>query len=192
MIGGILIGIGITALAFIIVWLLKQGNTPSVFTYILIVVMLIVLCFEGILMISSIKARDKVGNVTETVRDAMMTYLPTENQDYAITAEQATAIKFGLRLVVPTVVDKIDFDNMTGKSVGEFTDTVCLSVEQTLAKQVRKMVWLLVITSIALTVLLYFTIPDGARKKGTSSRGNARNTRGRSANTRRAPRRVHR
>lgn len=192
MIGGILIGLGITILAFLVVWLLKQGNTPSVFTYILIVVMLVVLCIEGVFMMSSIKAQDKVGNVTETVRDALATYLPSEGQDYVITAEQATAVKFGLKLVVPSVVDKIDFDSMAGKSVGEFTDTLCMSVEQTLAHQVRKSVWILVITAIVLTIILFFTIPNGGGKKGAAVRGNTRNTRVHAPSSRRAPRRVHR
>ena len=192
MIGGILIGVGVTALAFILVWLLKSGNTPSIFTYILTAVMLVALCLEGVLMVSAVKARNKVGNITATVRDAVTTYLPTEGQDYVITDEQATAVKMGLRLVVPSVVNKIDFDGMGGTTVGEFTDALCISVEQTLSQQVRKTVWLLVITAIVLTVLLYFTFPAGGGRRGTSARGGARNTRGHGASSKRAPRRVHR
>lgn len=175
MIGGILIGIGITALSFVLVWLLKKGNTPSIFTYILIALMLVVLCIEGVLMNVAIKAKNKAGNVTETVKELVMTNLPTEAQDYVISSDQLSNVKLGLKLVFPSVANRIDFDNMAGMSVGSFTDQLCLSVDECLLRQVQKTVWILVITTIVLTVLLFFTIPDGSRGRKASVRGNARN-----------------
>ena len=47
MFGGILIGIGIAALSFAIVWVLKKGNKPSLFTYIAVLVAVVVLSIEG-------------------------------------------------------------------------------------------------------------------------------------------------
>lgn len=190
MIGGILIGIGITALAFILVWLLRKGNTPSVFTYVLLALMLVVLCIEGVMMNVAIKARNRAGNVTETVKELVMNNLPTEAQDYVISADQLSNVKLGLKLVFPSVANRINFDNMAGMSVGNFTDQLCLSVDECLSRQVQKTVWILVITAIVLTILLYFTIPESSRGRKASVRGGTRNTKA-PRRTHRAPRRIH-
>lgn len=60
MIGGILIGICVTALIFFLVWLLKNGSSPTPAVYLLLVVSLFVLCLEGIWMVKTIQANREV------------------------------------------------------------------------------------------------------------------------------------
>ena len=61
MIGGILIGIGIAAFIFLVVWILKKGNKPSIFTYLVIAVAAVVLSIEGTLMLKAIDAKQNIG-----------------------------------------------------------------------------------------------------------------------------------
>ena len=66
MIGGILIGVCVTALIFFLVWLLKNGSSPTPAVYLLLVVGLLVLCVEGIWMVKTIQANREI-NRTVTV-----------------------------------------------------------------------------------------------------------------------------
>lgn len=66
MIGGILVGICVTALIFFLVWLLKNGSSPTPAVYLLLVGGLLVLCVEGIWMVKTIQANREV-NSTVTV-----------------------------------------------------------------------------------------------------------------------------
>ncbi len=66
MIGGILVGIGVTALIFFVVWLLKNGGKPSPVVYVLLAVSLLILCVEGIWMVKTIQANRTINRI-ETV-----------------------------------------------------------------------------------------------------------------------------
>lgn len=66
MIGGILVGIGVTALIFFVVWLLKNGGKPNPVVYVLLAVSLLILCVEGIWMVRTIQANQTISRI-ETV-----------------------------------------------------------------------------------------------------------------------------
>lgn len=155
MFGGILIGIGITALTFIIVWVLKKGNKPSIFTYIAVFVAAVVLSVESILMLKAIHAKDNTDRTVGLVQQTIMSYLPEQGQNYVVTDEQASAINLALSIAVPSVADFFETEDLAGKSVLQITDTMRLSVEQAMARLVRKSVWMLVITSIVMLLLMF-------------------------------------
>lgn len=155
MFGGILIGIGITALAFVIVWVLKKGNKPSLFTYIAVIVAAVVLSVESILMLKAIGAKDNTDRTVNLVQQTIMSYLPEQGQNYVISSEQASAINLALSVAVPSVADFFETEDLAGKSILQITDTIRLSVEQAMARLVRKSVWMLIITSIVMLILMY-------------------------------------
>lgn len=173
MIGGILIGIGVSALAFLIVWLLRGGAKPSPATYIVLLVAVVVLSIEGVLMNKAFHAKNNLNQRVTLVQETIMTYLPQQGQDYTITAEQATAIRLGLSLVMPSMADYFGENNLAGKTIAEATDAIRESIVASLAKQVRKTIWVLVVSSIVFILLLYFayTIPIGGIQYGKKTKG---------------------
>ena len=189
MIGGILIGIGVTALSFLVVWLLRKGDNPSLLSLILLVAALVGLSIEGIMLNTAIKAKKNTDNTISLVQETLMNYLPSQGKDYVITTEQATAVKLALNVALPSIGNKIETDDIANKTVMEATDSLRLSVEQSTAKLVRKSVWLLVITAVVVTILMYFLFNIGD-SVGSSSRRTSRS--GRQMQSHRAPRRVHR
>lgn len=191
MIGGILIGIGVTALAFLFVLLLRNGNTPSPLSFLVLLVALAVLCIEGVVMNLAIKAKHNLGNTLGLVQETVTAYLPSQGQDYVISADQASAISLALCLI-PSVGNNIASSDLSGKTVAESIDTIKLNLEQSMAKQVRKTIWLLVISAILFTALMYLAYGIGGGSKA-SGRGSSRGgVHGRAPSTRRAPRRAHR
>lgn len=194
MVGGILIGIGVAALSFLVVWLLRKGDNPSLLSLILLVAALVALSIEGVMMSTAIKAKKSTDNTVSLVQETLMNYLPSQGKDYVITTEQATAVKLALNVAVPTIGNKIEADDIANKTVMEATDALRLSVEQSTAKLVRKSVWLLVITAVVITILMYVLFNIGESIGGASrkaSRG-GRNGRPAQLQSHRAPRRVHR
>ena len=173
MIGGILIGIGVSALAFLIVWLLRGGANPSPATYIVLLVTLVVLCIEGVLMKKAFQAKNNLNQRVTLIQETIMTYLPQQGQDYTITAEQATAIRLGLSLVMPSMTEYFETGNLAGKTVVEATDAIRESIVASLAKQARKTIWVLVVSAIVFILLLYFafTIPIGGMQYGKKTKG---------------------
>lgn len=114
MIGGILVGIGVTALIFFVVWLLKNGGKPNPVVYVLLAVSLLILCVEGIWMVRTIQANrtisrietvELVGNESpvdktmaessETVRQTVMVTV-TKARNRSIWAFVITAIVLGV------------------------------------------------------------------------------------------------
>lgn len=161
MFGGILIGIGIAALAFVIVWVLKKGNKPSLFTYIAAIAAVVVLSVESILMLKAIQAKDNTDRTVGLVQQTIMSYLPEQGQNYVITDEQASAINLALSIAVPSVADFFETEDLAGKSIMQITDTIRLSVDQAMSRLVRKSVWILVITSVVMTLLMYIVYNIG-------------------------------
>lgn len=161
MFGGILIGIGIAALAFVIVWVLKKGNKPSIFTYIAAIAAVVVLSVESILMLKAIQAKDNTDRTVGLVQQTIMSYLPEQGQNYVITEEQASAINLALSIAVPSVADFFETEDLAGKSIMQITDTIRLSVDQAMSRLVRKSVWILVITSVVMTLLMYIVYNIG-------------------------------
>lgn len=161
MFGGILIGIGIAALAFVIVWVLKKGNKPSIFTYITAIAAVVVLSVESILMLKAIQAKDNTDRTVGLVQQTIMSYLPEQGQNYVITDEQASAINLALSIAVPSVADFFETEDLAGKSIMQITDTIRLSVDQAMSRLVRKSVWILVITSVVMTLLMYIVYNIG-------------------------------
>ena len=161
MFGGILIGIGIAALAFVIVWVLKKGNKPSIFTYIAAIAAVVVLSVESILMLKAIQAKDNTDRTVGLVQQTIMSYLPEQGQNYVITDEQASAINLALSIAVPSVADFFETEDLAGKSIMQITDTIRLSVDQAMSRLVRKSVWILVITSVVMTLLMYIVYNIG-------------------------------
>ena len=161
MFGGILIGIGIAALAFVIVWVLKKGNKPSIITYIAAIAAVVVLSVESILMLKAIQAKDNTDRTVGLVQQTIMSYLPEQGQNYVITDEQASAINLALSIAVPSVADFFETEDLAGKSIMQITDTIRLSVDQAMSRLVRKSVWILVITSVVMTLLMYIVYNIG-------------------------------
>lgn len=161
MFGGILIGIGIAALAFVIVWVLKKGNKPSIFTYIAAIAAVVVLSVESILMLKAIQAKDNTDRTVGLVQQTIMSYLPEQGQNHVITDEQASAINLALSIAVPSVADFFETEDLAGKSIMQITDTIRLSVDQAVSRLVRKSVWILVITSVVMTLLMYIVYNIG-------------------------------
>lgn len=155
MIGGILIGIGIAAFIFLVVWILKKGNKPSIFTYLAIAVAAVVLSIEGTLMLKAIDAKQNIGRTMSLVQNTIMEYLPEQGQNYRITSGQASTIMIALSVALPSVSSAFDAEDLADKTVVEITDSIRLAVEQSTAQLVRKSIWLLVITSIVMAVLTY-------------------------------------
>lgn len=155
MIGGILIGIGITALMFLAIWVLRKGNKPSIFTYVVVLAAVVVLSLESILMLKAIDAKSNTDKTVALVQQTIMNYLPEQGQNYVITNEQATAICLGLNIAVPSIASYFEAEDMAGKSILQITDSLRLSVEQASARLVRKAVWVLVITALVMALLMY-------------------------------------
>lgn len=161
---GIIIGVGITILVFIVAWLLRRKSQPSVLTYIVTIVALIVLSIEGIYANSTIKAKRNINDTFTIVQTAMLTYLPSQAKDYTITLEQASALKLGLKLLLPDVSKSVSISDIANKTVAEASDAICLSIDNRMAKKVTNAIWILVISVIVLILLLYCTY--GINNKG--------------------------
>ena len=108
MIGGLLAGIGITALIFFVVWLLKNGNSPTPAVYVLLIVSLLVLCIEGIWMVKAIKAKRNIERTMVLVQETVMSNLPEQGLDYTVQPSQEAAVCLGLNVLVPSAVDLIE------------------------------------------------------------------------------------
>ena len=161
---GIIIGVGITILVFIVAWLLRKKSQPSVLTYIVAIVALIVLSIEGIHTNSTIRAKRNTNDTFAIVQTAMLTYLPSQAKDYTITLEQASALKLGLKLLLPDVSKSVSITDIANKTVAEASDAICLSIDNRMAKKVTNAIWILVISVIVLILLLYCTY--GINNKG--------------------------
>lgn len=161
---GIIIGAGITILVFIAAWLLRKKSQPSVLTYIVAIVSLIVLSIEGIHTNSAIRAKRNTNDTFAIVQTAMLTYLPSQAKDYTITLEQASALKLGLKLLLPDVSKSVSISDIANKTVAEASDAICLSIDNRMAKKVTNAIWILVISVIVLILLLYCTY--GINNKG--------------------------
>ena len=161
---GIIIGVGITILIFIAAWLLRKKSQPSVLTYVVAIVALIVLSIEGIHTNSAIKAKRNTNDTFAIVQTAMLTYLPSQAKEYTITLEQASALKLGLKLLLPDVSKSVSISDIANKTVAEASDAICLSIDNRMAKKVTNAIWILVISVIVLILLLYCTY--GINNKG--------------------------
>lgn len=154
---GIIIGVGITFLVFIMAWLLRKKSQPSVLTYIVAIVALIVLSIEGIHTNSAIRAKRNTNDTFAIVQTAMLTYLPSQAKDYTITLEQASALKLGLKLLLPDVSKSVSISDIANKTVAEASDAIYLSIDKRMGKKVTKAILVLVISAIVLMLLFYFT-----------------------------------
>lgn len=94
----------------------------------------------------------------------MLTYLPSQAKDYTITFEQASALKLGLKLLLPDVSKSVSISDIANKTVAEASDAICLSIDNRMAKKVTNAIWILVISVIVLILLLYCTY--GINNKG--------------------------
>lgn len=184
---GILLGIGITIIAFIVVWFLRKKSQPSVLTYIIAIVALIVLSIEGIHTNSVIRAKRNTNDTFAMVQTAMLTYLPSQAKDYTITFEQASALKLGLKILLPDASRSVSISDIANKTVAEASDAICLSIDERATAKVRKSIFLLSLSAIVLAVFMYFTFSEGSRSRSASSRS----TRG-NRNTHRSHRVSHR
>lgn len=171
---GIIIGVGITLLVFIVAWLLRKKSQPSVLTYVVAIVALIVLSIEGIHINSAIRAKRNTNDTFAIVQTAMLTYLPSQAKDYTITLEQASALKLGLKLLLPDVSKSVSISDIANKTVAEASDVICLTIDERATAKVRKSIFLLCLSAIALAVFLYFTFSDSSKSRSASMR----NTRG--------------
>ena len=184
---GIIIGVGITFLVFIMAWLLRKKSQPSVLTYIVAIVALIVLSIEGIHTNSAIRAKRNTNDTFAIVQTAMLTYLPSQAKDYTITLEQASALKLGLKFLLPDVSKSVSISDIANKTVAEASDAICLTIDERATAKVRKSIFLLSISVIVLAVIMCFTFSDGNRSRSASTR----NTKG-NRNTHRSHRVSHR
>lgn len=168
MFGGILIGIGVTALAFFVAWLLRGGSRPSPIVYLLMVVALVILCVESVLMVKANRAKNDLRQQMTLVQETIMAYLPQQSQDYTLTAEQASAVRLGLGLIIPSAVENLGTEDFEGKTVIDITNMLRLHLEKGVTKQVRKIMWILIISAIVLILLFYLTyaIPIGGMQYG--------------------------
>lgn len=168
---GIIIGVGITILLFIVAWLLRRKSQPSVLTYIVAIVALIVLSIEGIHTNSAIRAKRNTNDTFAIVQTAMLTYFPSQAKDYTITLEQASALKLGLKLLLPDVSKSVSISDIANKTVEEASDAICFSIAHKVSKKVTKAIWILVISVLILILLLYSTygIGNGRNRNGISS-----------------------
>ena len=184
---GILLGIGITVLVFVLVWLFRKKSHPTVLTYIVVVIALIVLSVEGIRANSAIKSKRHSNDTFAIVQTAMLTYLPSQAKDYTITLEQASALKLGLKFLLPDVSKSVSISDIANKTVAEASDAICLTIDERATAKVRKSIFLLSISVIVLAVIMCFTFSDGNRSRSASTR----NTKG-NRNTHRSHRVSHR
>ena len=167
---GFFIAVGITILVFITTWLLRKKSQPSVLTYIVAIVALIVLSIEGIHANSAIRAKRNTNDTFTIVQTAMQTCLPSQAKDYTITLEQASALKLGLKLLLPDVSKSVSISDIANKTVSEASDAICLSIDERATAKVRKSIFLLSISVMVLAVIMCFTFSDGNRSRSASSR----------------------
>lgn len=172
---GIILGFGVTTLTFIIVWLLRKNCRPTVFTYIIVFITLIVLSIEGIYLNSAIKTKRNINDTYAIVQTAMLTYLPSQTKDYTITLEQASALKLGLKLLLPDVSKSVSISDIANKTIAEASDAICLSIDERATAKVRKSIFLLSISVIVLAVIMFFTFSEGSRSRSASSRSTREN-----------------
>ena len=166
---GIIIGVGITILVIIVAWLLRKKSQPSVLTYVVAIVALIVLSIEGIHTNSAIKAKRNTNDTFAIVQTAMLTYLPSQAKDYTITLEQASALKLGLKLLLPDVSKSVSITDIANKTVAEASDAICLSIDNRMAKKVTNAIWILVISAVILMLLMYGTYGKSKGRSGNLS-----------------------
>lgn len=189
MIGGILAGIGITALIFLVVWLLKNGNSPTPAVYVLLVISLLVLCIEGIWMVKAIKAKRNIERTMVLVQETVMSNLPEQGLDYTVQPSQEAAVCLGLNVLVPSAVDLIEEKGLAGKTVTESMEIIRQSVMTSVSKRKRKAIWTVVITAIVLGGVMYVAFPDSSGRRGAAI---SRGSRVRASKGRSAPRRSRR
>ena len=163
---GIIIGVGITILVFIAAWLIRKKSQPSVLTYIVAISSLIVLSIEGIHTNSAFRAKRNTNDTFAIVQTAMLTYLPSQAKDYIITLEQASALKLGLKLLLPDVSKSVSISDIANKTVEEASDAICLTIDNRMAKKVTIAIWILVVSAIVMILLLYcsYGISNGGKR----------------------------
>lgn len=171
MIGGILIGIGVAALTFAIAWLLRKGRKPTIITYIVTIVAVVVLSIEGLVMLKAYNLKHNINQTMSLAQQTIMAYVPDQGLNYTITPNQATAVSLALNLAVPSISDYIGPDDMAGKTVVDTLETIRLTVEQGAAKQTRKTIWILVISSLLFILLNYVSYAIGESVSFGSGRG---------------------
>lgn len=162
-INGIVVGVLITALSFVIVYLLKKGTTPNLLTYIVLLPMLAILSFEGFLLSNSVKTKRDTNDIVALVQDAILTCLPIQGQDYVITPQQSHAIKIAMRVASPSIANRVDARTLSGKTVAEATDVVREAIERYTARKMRSRIFLLVVSSVLLAAVLFLSFGSNRR-----------------------------
>lgn len=169
MIEGIIIGVSVAAVIFVVVWMLRKPQSPTLYTYLILVGAMIILAFEGIKLDRAFNARRNTDNIVSLVQDAVLTCVPSDGLDYVIKPSEAYAVKLAVRLISPSVARRLDVEDISGKTVAEATDVIRKSIIRNESKMM--VVWIIVsvISLIILTGLMYLSFGNGSR--GGGSRG---------------------
>ena len=146
----ILVGIVLTALAFVLFTAMSKKN-PSALTYIFAVAAFVAFTAEGLRLVRAIDLRNNDDNTVAAIQEAAQTYITGDAQNYRLSPEDASGVKIGLRLLYPKVAKYIDSDELAGHTIAESSIIIRQAVNRSASHRIWTSMLYMAIT-LVLTV----------------------------------------
>lgn len=160
----ILVGIVLTALAFVLFTAMSKKN-PSALTYIVAVAAFVAFTAEGIRLVRAIDSRNNADNTVAAIQEAAQTYITGDAQNYRLSPEDASGVKIGLRLLYPKVAKYIDPDELAGHTIAESS----IIIRQAVNRSASHRIWTSVLYMAITLVLTVAFMSVGASIRGGGS-----------------------
>ena len=151
----ILIGIVLTALAFVLFTAMSKKE-PTTLTYLVAIVALVAFIAEGIRLVRAIDSRDDADNTVAAIQEAAQTYITGDAENYRLSWEDASGVKIGLRLLYPKVAKYIEPEELVGHTIAEGS----IIIRQAVNRSANNRIWTSVLQMVITLVLstLFFSI----------------------------------
>lgn len=164
----ILIGIVLTALAFVLFTAMSKKN-PSALTYIVAVAAFVAFTAEGIRLVRAIDSRNNANNTVAAIQEAAQTYITGDAENYRLSREDASGVKIGLRLLYPKVAKYIEPKDLEGHTIAESSIIIRQAVSRSTSHRIWTTVLYMAISLVLTTVFMTAT----SKANGSSSYSSA-------------------
>ena len=149
----ILIGIVLTALAFVLFTAMSKKN-PSALTYIVAVAAFVAFTAEGIRLVRAIDSRNNDDNTVAAIQEAAQTYITGDAENYRLSQEDASGVKIGLRLLYPKVAKYIEPKDLEGHTIAESSIIIRQAVNRSASHRIWTTVLYMAITLVLTTAFM--------------------------------------